>query len=148
MISLYQLTPHGASLRQFLWINKSMESSKLSRIKEKEARSILRFVQKNRTIVHRRRQRPRSRNVHELVAFKTESRLIVPGAQQGELEDFGATHGDGRTSNAFRSMLSKWRVNAPINSITPGSGVDPFVSTVVPSLVGCTPCCSMLKLAF
>ena len=118
--------------RPFHWINKDSESSELSRSEGQEATSILRFVQRNRTSVRRRRQRPSSKTTHDFVAFETDIDLEIHESIEAEIERAEDTRGKNSVSNGFRSMQSRWRVSVPMNNVTEGSGVDPFAVTIVP----------------
>ncbi|KAK5939420.1 hypothetical protein PMZ80_008724 [Knufia obscura] len=122
----------NSNQRQFHWVNKVPESSQLSRSQGQEASSILKFVQKNRNTVYRRRQRPNNKTTHDFVAFETDVKPEPPELAEDDIEAADAARGKRDALNGIRSMQSRWRVNVPTNNLMKGSGIDPFASTVIP----------------
>lgn len=123
--------------KQFHWVNKDLESSRLSRSQGQEATSILRFVQQNRPKPRRgRRKCAEGTKPHDFVAFETE---VIPEISRStdvlteETSQAASELKYDTTISTFRAMQSRWRVTRiPVNNITEGSAFDPFVSSVVP----------------
>lgn len=127
----------NANQKQFHWINKDLESSRLSRSQGQEATSILRFVQQNRAKSRRGRQRfLRGTKLHDFVAFETDAGSEISHSTEklvSETSQTASERKDGAAFGSLRSMQSRWRVTRiPVNNITSGSAIDPFVCSIVP----------------
>lgn len=122
--------------RQFHWINKDSDSVRLSRSQGQEAVSILRFVQQNRPKTRRKQQTLSGRTQHDFVAFETQAKVDVSKLVERETSQDhrqSVTVSNETDVNAFRSLQSKWRIaQVPVNNVISGSGIDPFLSTVIP----------------